>query len=242
MDRLLKPRVFETDHNATDAAKQWKYFFKTFQNFLSAVDASANKLQLLINYVSPDVYTLIEDCESYELAIATLKKIYVKPPNTVYARHLLSTRRQQQGESLDSFLQALKDLSRDCSFGAVTADQHRDEYIRDSFITGIASNTIRQRLLENSELDLQTMFAQARSLDIAQKSSESYQSQLFKVNAAQKADDVHQSNKSDTYESRDVSNQRRDSQLAAASNKCPYCGYNMHPPQKCPARNESCRN
>ena len=155
---------------------------------------------------------------------------------------MLSTRRQQQGESLDSFLQALKDLSRDCSFGAVTADQHRDEYIRDSFITGIASNTIRQRLLENSELDLQTMFAQARSLDIAQKSSESYQSQLFKVNAAQKADDVHQSNKSDTYESRDVSNQRRDSQLAAASNKCPYCGYNMHPRQKCPARNESCRN
>ena len=87
MDRLLKPRVFETDHNATDAAKQWKYFFKTFQNFLSAVDASANKLQLLINYVSPDVYTLIEDCETYEQAIATLKKIYVKPPNIVYARH-----------------------------------------------------------------------------------------------------------------------------------------------------------
>ena len=124
---LLKPRVFETSMetwSTTQPMQPNNGFFLTFQNFVTAVDATANKLQLLINHVSPDVYTLIEDAQTYDQAIATLKKIYVKPPNTVYARHLLAIRHQQQGESLDSFLQALKDLSRDCSFGPVTADQH----------------------------------------------------------------------------------------------------------------------
>ena len=83
MDRLLKPRVFETDHSAPDAAKQFKYFFRCFQNFLAAVEGDENKLQLLINHISPDIYTYIEECLTYDQAIAALKKIYVKPPNTV---------------------------------------------------------------------------------------------------------------------------------------------------------------
>ena len=48
--------------------------------------------------------------------------------------------------------------------------------MRDSFITGLQLNVICQRLLESNTLDLNTMFTQARSLDIAQKSSESYSS------------------------------------------------------------------
>ena len=103
MERLLKPRVFETDHNAPDAAKQWKYFQKTFSNFLTEVGENANKLQLLVNHISPDVYLLIEECLTYEQAITTLRKLYLKPPNEVYARHLLATRVQQESESLDSF-------------------------------------------------------------------------------------------------------------------------------------------
>ena len=43
--------------------------------------------------------------------------------------------------------------------------------IRNVFINGLQSNHIRQRLLENKTLDLQTAFDQARSLDVAQQSS-----------------------------------------------------------------------
>ena len=43
--------------------------------------------------------------------------------------------------------------------------------IRDAFINGLQSNHIRQRLLENKTLNLQTAFDQARSLDVAQQSS-----------------------------------------------------------------------
>ena len=249
MERLLKPRVFETDHNAPDAAKQWKYFYKTFQNFLNAVEGDENRLHLLINHVSPDVYILIEDCQTYEQAIATLKKIFVKPPNTVYARHLLATRRQQDGESLDSFLQGLKDLSKDCSFTAVTAIQHRDEYIRDSFITGIQSNQIRTRLLENAQLDLDTMFAQARSLDTAQKSSISFQTQQFKVNAIQHNYQHPSKPPSTQFPPAGASkfNYQHPSKSTttppaynSTAESCQFCGYDAHPRHKCPARDETC--
>ena len=93
MERLLKPKVFETLSDAPDAAKQWKYFFRCFQNFLAALDGDPedqNRLQLLINHISPDIYAFIDECLTYEQAIAVLKRLYVKTPNTVFARHLLA--------------------------------------------------------------------------------------------------------------------------------------------------------
>ena len=64
---------------------------------------------------------------------------------------------------MNSF-KALKTLSKDCNFPSVTASKYREESIRDAFITGLRSPSIRQRLLENNTLDLKTMFGQARSL------------------------------------------------------------------------------
>ena len=103
-----------------------------------------------------------------------MRKIYVKPANEIFARHLLATRKQQPNETLDEFLQSLKILSRDCNFRNVEAAVYRDEYIRDSFISGLISNTIRQRLLENTSSELQVIFNQARALEMVQKNSESY--------------------------------------------------------------------
>ena len=61
---------------------------------------------------------------------------------------------------------------------------YRDECIRDSFISELASNTIRQRLLENRYNELQIIFNQARALEMAQKNSESYSAPPPFINAA----------------------------------------------------------
>ena len=42
---------------------------------------------------------------------------------------------------------------------------------RDFFINGLTSTSIRQRLLENGVLDLQTAFAQAKALKVARSHS-----------------------------------------------------------------------
>ena len=69
-------------------------------------------------------------------------------------------------------------------FQSVAASKYREESIRDAFISGLRSPSIRQRLLENNTLDLKTMFDQARSLELAIVNSECYSSPPLSVNAA----------------------------------------------------------
>ena len=182
--KLLKPDRFSVEPGAADAERSWKHFFRTFQNFIDAVPGEyVNKLSLLCNCISSEVYSLVEEAHSYEDAIITLKRLYIKPVNTVYARHLLATCKQQPHQSIDEYLQKLKSLAKDCQFAAVTAQDHRDESIRRAFISGLTSYQIRQRMWENTTLYLVTMFNQARSLETAQKSSESYSS-IYNTSAA----------------------------------------------------------
>ena len=104
-----------------------------------------------------------------------LKTLYIKTPNEIFAHHKLATRKQQIGKTLDQYLQGLNLLSKDCNFRQISAIQHCEEAIRHTFISGLLSGSIRQRLLENKTY-LQAAFDQARALDTAQKTSETYNS------------------------------------------------------------------
>ena len=120
------------------------------------------------------MYEHISECKDYKLAIATLDSIFIKPTNDIFNRHLLATRKQQAGESITEFLAALRNLSKECNYKAVTADAYRSEAMRDAFITGLLSGVIRHRLLENQTLTLDQAVDQARALDQAQRNSETY--------------------------------------------------------------------
>ena len=98
---------------------------------------------------------------------------------------------QQSGETLVEYINVLKLLAKDYQFKPVTAEIYRHELIRDAFINGIQSQHIRQRLLENITLTLEAAFTQARSLELAQKSSDSYNTAHILLNAASNANSVH---------------------------------------------------
>ena len=186
---------------------------------------------MLTNYVTPKIYGSIAECATYEIAIDALEALYIKPTNEIFARHLLATRRQQAGETLDEYLHALKTLSKDCNFKSVTAALHREESNRDAFISGLQSSLIRQRLLENKMLDLAAMFDQARSLDLAQKNLELYcapPAPSFSSAANEQRVAIEEVSIDHSFAS------------AAANNKCFFCGNARHPRAKCPARDAIC--
>jgi len=140
----------DTDPNSSSAAQEWTHWFRTFQNFFAVLPGEGlDKLGVLTNFVSPRIYEAVADCTNYEVAIKILKDLYVKPSNEIFARYCLATGRQKAGESLDEFFQALKMLSKECNFKTVTAEQYREEAVRDTFNSGLQSSLIRQRLLEN---------------------------------------------------------------------------------------------
>ena len=239
----MKPSRFETSPEDSSAAKQWNHWFRTFENFLATLHTGtavapvqvpdASKLRVLINYIASDVFEYISDCETYSDAIATLKDIYVKQKSDIFSRHLLQTRKQKQGETLDQYLQALKILVKDCKFEAVTASKYKDESIRDSFINGLQSNYIRQRLFELKDLDLQTAVNQARALEMAHKQADSYvEHGNFSAHALKTSETP--------FAEEDEGH--NDPVTASIKQKCFFCGFDRHPRNKCPAKDAKCNN
>ncbi|XP_072384754.1 uncharacterized protein [Diabrotica undecimpunctata] len=203
----------------------WK---ATFKNFISSViDVSEEeKFKLLVNYVSNNIYELISDCRKYSEAKSILEAAFVKPKNEIFARHILMTKKQQTGENIGQYVQHLKVLSKDCNFLAVSADQNREDYIKDSFINGILSNDIRQRLLENNTITLQDAIVKAQSLESVSKHSEAYTTPVQIINAI-------------SSETREHTNY---TSAAVKSWKCYFCGSTeRHPRSLCPARDKVCK-
>ncbi|XP_055862342.1 uncharacterized protein LOC106074444 [Biomphalaria glabrata] len=245
MDRLLRPERFDVEPTAPQAQEKWLHWYETFKNFLSVVTIeNVDNKQLLINYISPSVYQMISDKETYEEAIQSLNNIYVQPNNEVFARHKLATCRQEQGQSVDAFLQKLRSLSKDCNFKAVTAEQHRDESIRDAFITGIASNSIRKRLLEKTDLKLKDAFEEARVLEHAYQHSLLYESQSETTSGA--TTNAVREHPADPVAPQlpdlraSINSTQTRQEVSAISIKCYFCGRGRHPRNECPAREATC--
>ena len=235
MEKYLRPGRLDTNPKSPSAADEWRHWQCTFSNFLRALEGhEIKKLDTLINYLSPSVYKYIADCTTFDDAIKRLEELYVQPKNEVFARHLLSTRKQQTSESVDEYFQELKQQSKDCNFQAVTAEKYRDEYIRDSFISGLLSGSIRQRLLEKKTLDLDRAVTISRSLSVAQQNAESYVRPLSPGTCSTATP---------------MAPDQEDQTLAAAESKpkkedrkCWNCGGLYHGAQrwKCPAKDSFC--
>ena len=161
--KALHPNIFAADHESSDGKRQWLHWHKSFTTYIDKMDGinDSEKLDLLINHIDSSVYELISESETYNEAVDLLNSIYAKTPSPIFARYVLKSCKQQAGESLDTYLQNLKRLSSDCNFRAVSATVHKEEAIRDAFISGLMSNEIRQRLLENQDLTLSAAYEKA---------------------------------------------------------------------------------
>ena len=157
--RLAKLQVLPEEPEATRVYADW---LKTFDAFLEAVRRAEenadniNKLGLLTSLLTHQTFAFIADSTNYEEAQEVLNSAYHRQKNIVFARHLLMTRIQKPSERIDEYVHALRQLARDCAFQNVTAEIYKNEPTRDAFISGINSSVIRQRLLEDNDLDFQT--------------------------------------------------------------------------------------
>ena len=248
MEKYLKPERLNLEPDHESAEEHWTHWLKTFSNFMNALcteERSPDKLSVLTNYLSPRVYGYISECFTYDEAIHQLQSYYVKQKNVVFARHLLSTRKQALSETLDQYLIVLRQLSTDCQFVAVTAEINREEAIRDAMITGLRSSYIRQRLLENRSLTLSEAYNQARALESAHKQAETYRStdtisHVAAVAASSSVDEIVADEGQPAPSLAAIKVSRRPLPSVTTSSRCYFCGLDKHPRSKCPAREAIC--
>ena len=244
MERVLKPERFDTEPGKATSEQAWKHWKKTFDYFTdnftgtNALD-DTKKLAALTNCVSPYVFTFISAADKFTDAITILEGIYVRPRNEVYARHLVSSRKQQDHESVDEFMNALDLLAKDCSFADVTADVYRDEFIRDAFVRGLKSPEIRQRLLEECKKKKDT-FDKARTLELSLRNSLAMQNKSYQPQCLS----------TESHSNDPICDQAQDSVCAStgvfgnspkpARSNCYFCGNVFHSRSSCPAKDITC--
>ena len=247
MDRYLRPERLCTDPSSPTAKQEYLHWKRTFDAFLVSVNAhTPDKLQTLINHVSPAVYAYIADAADYDAAVGILKGLYVQSKNASFVRFQLGSRRQESGESLDIFVQQLKALAAEIEFKQVTAEQYKSDLLTDALISGVNSNFIRQRLLEANKKTFAEVYELARSLDLAQKNSEAY---LPSTPNFLPAASVHQGLAEEPVPPSSAASVQHQSGGFAGSSvsaavsyprSCFNCGNSSHPKSQCPARNAKC--
>lgn len=201
----------------------FKYFLKTIASH------SPDELKLLFLYIDTNVVDIIQDCATYKHALAKLDAAYIKTPNEICARHLLSTRIQNPGETLDEFILALNTLA---------SDENRNASIRDSFIRGLQSLEIRARLLENSTLTLKTAINKAKALERTRNDAESYLTKTVTAAAVIPcADEESSLNIPPLLKANDTA---AATHLGKNDIPCFFCGLKRHPRTNCPVRDALC--
>lgn len=240
MEKFLKPESLSLEPNSNNASSVWNHWVSRFKVFLNTIPdmKEEHKLPMLHNTVSCDLYRTIDDCTTLDEALGRLQTMFVKEPNVIFNRHILSTCQQQEHQTIDQFHLHLLELGKRCDFKAVSAMEHHDMYVRDSFIRGIRSQSSRQRLLEYTTLSLDEAFKLARSLEQAEIQANTYTtstSEQFIQMAA-----LPQPAETSSILFDNDHNQLTEIQLSTVKKRCFFCGGMVHPRLRCPAKDATC--
>ena len=102
-----------------------------------------------------------EDRKNYEMVKAKFDNHFVHRRNE---RARFNRRRQEEGESVDSFITALYTLAEHCGYGEL-----HDEMVRDRIVVGIRNGALSEKLQLNADLTLQTAITQVRQAEAVKK-------------------------------------------------------------------------
>ena len=217
--------------------EEWPKWSRRFDRFRIASNLSSksgeNQVNTLIYTMGSDAEEILksfdlseEDQKDYAKVLERFESHFVKKRNVIYERAKFNQRRQQDGESVDSFITALYTLVEHCGFGEL-----RDEMIRDRIVVGLLNPRLSEKLQMDDKLTLESAVTQAR------------QSEAVKLQQAVVRGHVD----IDAIDRRKQKPNRlqftRASKPDQRGKVCFRCGKGPpHPRLQCPAKNSICHN
>ncbi|KAA3681544.1 uncharacterized protein DEA37_0013691 [Paragonimus westermani] len=127
-------------------------------------------------------------CPTVKLAntLSRSAKLFISSPNEICAPYASKSCTHDSGENPDQFVRRVSALANGCTVETVTVEEHRDQALRDSYISGIQSTYIRQKLLEQHKLTYQIVYDQTRPSEMAFQQSQTYSTPSAACNSAKK--------------------------------------------------------
>ena len=223
--------------------RAWKKEWESYVQ-LSGLHAEqdATKVHVLTRAFSRATITVVEnlgltDAQKADITqtVEALQNHVDGQVNEMVERHAFRGRKQQQGESVDDYVVALRELAKTCNFCDNNCTQRA---IRDQLTEGIRDNQTRRELLKVNDLTL------ARAIEIA-KGEELAEKQSSRIHSSPDKSSV-QAAKS-TYKKTKAGNRTDSSNKSSTSDKtrsssCRYCGSTpSHPRAECKAKEVNCK-
>ncbi|PIK45343.1 hypothetical protein BSL78_17808 [Apostichopus japonicus] len=227
-DREL-PLLYNTDREVQDEGK-------------SATEEAKEEIRnAYLGESALEVYNSFKfekESDKFDLEVLKQKfQDYCSPrQNITYERHQFFSRQQQENESIDHYVTDLRNKSATCEFGDLN-----DSLIRDRIVCGIRSDSLRERMLREPDIKLDTAInmcraaevskTQVKNLGITEKEKMCYPAALNYQNKGNK----NHANSTVTY-----TRPTRDSDKPKQF-KCKRCA-TTHGPRECPAYGKNCSN
>ncbi|CAC5388121.1 unnamed protein product [Mytilus coruscus] len=108
--------------------------------------------------------------DSFEDAVVKFDQYFLPKKNQPVERHVFRKCKQNENESIDSYVTRLKNLAKTCDFGTMLNDA-----IRDQVIDMCYSTKLRRRLLREKDLTLEKVQDIARASEAADQHSAQFE-------------------------------------------------------------------
>ena len=162
--------------------------------------------------------------ESYDAAVARLRKHFGQPVSAIFARAKFTRCQQRPGQSVTQYVAALREMAAKCDFSAAQLD----ERVRDQFVAWCMNDRIRERLLqEPATKSLDELLELAVTVERAMAEAPALSAQPLSVDVP--IDRVH-------------GRPTRSARSPSSSAPCENCGQVGHAARSdvCPAREQRC--
>ncbi|KAG7482509.1 hypothetical protein JOB18_022706 [Solea senegalensis] len=151
---------------------EWPKWIRRFERFriATALDSKpeeyqVNSLLYAMGDAADDVLAVLplasaDYKKKYDTVKTAFEQHYVGKHNVIFERAQFNSRRQQDGESAESFITSVHKLAENCGFGVL-----KEELVRDRIVVGIRDKRLSEQLQMDSELTLAVTNSNANSED-----------------------------------------------------------------------------
>lgn len=204
--------------------RYWLLLKQELELFITATSSDkpwteAVKVAILLSTISDDavdvyntfVFAEGENKEDHATFVRKFDWCCVQRVYDVHQRHVFRLRVQDEAEPSERFLRVIKKQAKLCNFGEL-----EPSLIRNQLVFGISDKKLRQRLLGDNDLTLQTVEQMCKAVEVSAQQNAAW-----------------------SKESRDVHYMKGTERDGKKQSRCCQCR-RFHVPEECPARGKSC--
>ncbi|KAI2666787.1 Retrovirus-related Pol polyprotein from transposon 17.6 [Labeo rohita] len=170
MDQLKPPNSLDFEGNL---AENWRTWIQKFDLYLIATGIAEKsdkvKCATFLHVAGDDAIKVFntmdfdDDVDDFEVLKEKFREYCEPRKNISYLRHMFFTRAQGPNETIDAYVTDLKNKAKDCEFGRLN-----DDLIKDRIVCGVNNDTVRARLLRETDLNLAKAVDICRANEITQ--------------------------------------------------------------------------